>query len=385
VGKPHRRIAVTIALLAIGALVLAAAASYGGTAPTRTATSRRALPDVGYATKQIKLFSALPRFKAPGPPVDVSSLKGKTIFNITVSSAVPFCNSVDGYMAGVARNAGLKFVEFKNQGQPSEWVQGIHQAINTHASIISLQCGILPKIIAPQIREATRAGIPVVASHYTDVSFPTPTLLKAAAFGRFLQAARLDVDYAIKDAGGKPLDVLVIYPKEIVPALQMIAAIKDEIKTHCGPQCKAKYINVPTARWATDLENEVRTALTADANVNYVIPIFDSMSLFAAPGIQAAGGAGKVKITTFNGTPPILKLIDKGNVVVMDVGENTKWLGYLNMDQIFRVLAHMKPVHKYAGPLRIIDKSNIGETGADYEGGFGTGFVSGYRKLWGLK
>ena len=77
--------------------------------------------------------------------------------------------------------------------------------------------------------------------------------------------------------------------------------------------------------------------------LNYVIPFVDGMAQFAAAGITAAGKTGKVKISTFNGTPFALKMIQDGDVVAMDVGENLDWLGWADMDQALRILVGAKP------------------------------------------
>ena len=58
-----------------------------------------------------------------------------------------------------------------------------------------------------------------------------------------------------------------------------------------------------------------------------MIPFVDGMTQYTAAGITAAGKTGKVKISTFNGTPFALKMIQDGDVVASDIGENLDWLG----------------------------------------------------------
>ena len=100
----------------------------------------------------------------------------------------------------------------------------------------------------------------------------------------------------------------------------------------CGG-CKYTIVNVPIPDWATKIQTEVQSALVKSPETNYVIPFVDGMSQFAAAGITAAGKTGKVKISTFNGTPFALKLIQDGDVVAMDVGENLDWLGRADIDR----------------------------------------------------
>ena len=90
-----------------------------------------------------------------------------------------------------------------------------------------------------------------------------------------------------------------------------------------------------------------------------MIPFVDGMAQYAAAGITAAGKTDKVKISTFNGTPFALKMIQDGNIVAMDVGENLDWLGWADMDQALRILVGAKPVQSEHTPLRVFDESNV--------------------------
>jgi ribose transport system substrate-binding protein len=129
----------------------------------------------------------------------------------------------------------------------------------------------------------------------------------------------------------------------------------------------------------------VQAALTADPGINYVIALYDSAEApFAEAGIRAAGKVGRVKISTFNGTPEILKKVEDGDIIAMDVGENLQWIAYAVMDQSMRIIGGLKPVKNPRVPLRVFDDSNIAQAGPKFLGGFGTAYVRGYEKLWRL-
>ncbi len=68
----------------------------------------------------------------------------------------------------------------------------------------------------------------------------------------------------------------------------------------------------------------------------------------------------------------------------MDVGENLDWLGWANIDQAMRLLAHIPPVKSENTPLRVFDASNVKEAGVPPKPsqGYGNAYVSGYKKLW---
>jgi ribose transport system substrate-binding protein len=366
------------------AMTLAAcgSSSTGGSASTST-SSTADLPNVNYASAQVKKYSQQPTFTPPGPPVDVAKLKGDSIFNIPTSSSIPFCNTIDQDMKAIAQQAGLHFTEFSNQGSPSQWAAGVEQAISAHANLISLQCGILPQTLAPQLSQARAHHILIAGSHLADVSYPKPALLNSLTAAQFDLAAKLMVDYAVQKQAGKAVDALVVTANEVTPSEGMVSSIQSEMSKVCGPTCHVHVVNVPVTEWATKIQSTVQSSLIAHPNINWVFPIYDGMALYAAPGVAAAGKTSSVHIATYNGTPPALKLVKQGSIS-MDVDENPEWVAYVNMDEIFRDLAHMTPLKNPAGPLRVIDSANVGSTGPNFRSGFGSSFVSGYRKLWGL-
>jgi len=350
---------------------------------------------VAYATQQINAASALPTFKLVAPSFDMSAIKGKTIFNIPVTSAVPYVVSVDKQAAQVAAKYGAKWVEYTNQGTPTQWTAGINQAIAQHADVIILAQGTAVQLIVPAMQKAKAAGIPVVITHdfqNGQVNTPPPTgpganvvaLTKAFVNVPFWEAARLEADYVIQQTGGKGDDVIFTSP-DVPPSNGITAAMQKEFSDHC-PACKVKVINVPLSDWGTKIAPETQAALSSDPNVNWITPIYDSMSLFAQQGVTAAGKSGSVHIASYNGTPAVMKLIQDGNIMSMDVGENITWLAYATMDQVGRVLTGAPIVAdgNEQTPLRVFTKKNINETGTPPSPnlGYGTAYQTGYDALW---
>ena len=353
---------------------------------TRSAVKTHATAaDLAYVAAQIAKAKGIPKFIVPGPAFDVKKAAGKTIFNIPISSAIPFVKTIDDAMVAVAKKVGVKFIEFPTQGKPSEWVQGINQAIAQKVDLIDLQAAPNPSFLQPQLAAAKKAGIPVTVTHLFDIHQAFPPNVTALVPIDFTTAARWEIDWAILQTKGHA-NVFIIKSAEVVPSNTIVAAMQDELKKHCGTACKSRVVNVPVTDWATKIQSEVQSALTADPGINYVIPIYDSMSQFAAPGILAAGKAGKVHIATFNGTPFVMKMLAEGNIVDFEVGENLDWIGYGNMDQNLRILAGLKPVKTEYLALRAFTKDNIKQAGTPPKVniGYGNAYLTGYLKLWGL-
>ena len=113
------------------------------------------------------------------------------------------------------------------------------------------------------------------------------------------------------------------------------------------------------------------------------------MTAFAVAGIKAAGAQSRVKLGTVDGSASVLELIarqpDTG-VILFDIGTSLDWHGWADMDVILRVLTGAPVPASQHLPRRIFDATNIAAAGTPPSplGGYGTSYVAGYSKLWGL-
>lgn len=346
--------------------------------------------DVAGAKAQIDEFRGIPEFVPPGPAFDaVTELRGKTIFEIPITSEVPFVAAVERGMEQAASEVGAKLVVYPNQGQPTQWAQGIRTAISQGVDAITLLAQN-PALLGPQIKQATEAGIAVIVLRTTGEGEPCQTDADGKTYGTtcvpgpFEQAGRLEADWVIQDADGEA-NVLVITSNDARSTMPLMAGLNEEFRTRC-PACELTIVDVPIPEWALRIRTEVQSALVRDPAINYVIPIYDSMSQFVLPAIRAAQAVDRVKIAAFNGTPFVLELMQDGDVVAMDAGENLSWLGWAAMDQAFRVIAGEAPVRSEHTPLRVFDDGNVDDAGSPprYDAGYGSAYVEGYRKLWGV-
>src|SRR6185437_1402618 len=60
------------------------------------------------------------KFTPPGPAIDPSSLKGKLIFTIPSSTAIPFCDVVDKQMDEFAKRLGMRHEVWQTQARSEE-------------------------------------------------------------------------------------------------------------------------------------------------------------------------------------------------------------------------------------------------------------------------
>ena len=378
---PRWVLAIAVCLVSASSLVVP-----GAVAARHTVQSQKAI-NLAYFRARVAKFSAKPTFAPPGPAFNArAAVKGKTLFTIPASSAVPFVTTISNNMAAVASLVGLKYKVWTNQGQPSQWSQGMQAAINQKVSSIDLLAGINPALLEPQIQAAKRAGITTVVAHLYDLHQATAPNLSAVVNIPYNQAGRLLADWAIVKTQGK-LDALVITINEVLSTAPMVAGIRSEAQK-CGAGCKLSFVNVSIPEIATRIQPQVQSGLARDPKINYVIALYDSAEApFAVAGIKAAHAEGRVKVVTFNGTPSVLKMVQDRNVVEIDIGENLKWIALGIMDQHMRLMAGLTPVKNEHIPLRIFSSANIAATGNPPQDstGFGSSYVQGFYKVWGLK
>ncbi len=393
-GRTRRRGPLMVIAVAVGAaLVSAACSSTSGTsaggasstvASSAASSAASGSGGVAAAAAELAKYTGIPTFTAPGPSIDISSLKGKTVYSIMQSSSNPFLAATETAQKALADQLGINYVQYTTQGTPAEWIRGINQAIAVKASAILLDA-LDPRLVAPQVTAAKAAGIPVVSAQFYDLSQVSSASsdLAAVRADNFTEAAKLEADQAIKDTDGKA-DVVVVENEEQLSTMAMLTSLKAEFAANC-PACKVKYINVPSADWATKIQTEVQSAIVSDPGVNYVIPIYDPMSQFVIPAITATSKTNKIHIATFNGIPAVLSLVASGPDVKMDVGENMEWLAYANLDEIFRVMLGQPPLADEKTALRVFTTDNIADTGNPpaFNKGFGTAYTTGYTTLWG--
>jgi len=336
-----------------------------------------------YFKGKLGAFTKKPDFSAPGPAFDAAKCaRGKTIFSIPQSSANPFTANIEKAMAAAAKKVGLGFTVWENQGNRTEYVQGMNTALNQKANLIDLLAGPDPRALVPQVKAAAEAGIPTVASHFNGYE-QSKEVAKFAAGDvpiDYFTAGGLLVDWAVTKTEGK-LNALIVTAPGPLSSDSTLAGMKAELAKCEG--CKSKVVEFPDS-WASKITPGVQAALLADPSINYIIVMYDPMTQFVAPAVTLTGS--KAKIDGFNGTPFAVGFVQQGKVDMI-LGENLDWIGYAIVDDELRRLCGMAAVADPKMPLYIFDASNAADAGTppQLSQGYGDAYVGGYAKLWQLK
>lgn len=338
-----------------------------------------------YFKAQVAPYTAKPTFTAPGAAFDaVNCAKGKTLFSIPQSSANPFTANIEKAMQAAAAKVGLGFTDWENQGQTTQYVQGMDTAVNQKVSLIDLLAGPDPRALVPQVAAAKAAGIPVIASHFN--GFEQSGIVAKYAAGDvpidYFKAGSLLADWAIMRTNGK-MNALVVTASGPLSSDSTLAGIKAEI-AKC-PACTFKILDYP-GDWQSKITPGVQAALLADPTVNYIITMYDPMTQFVVPAVTITGSQDRVKVDGFNGTPFAVGFVQDGKVD-MDLGENLDWIGDAVVDSELRTMCGLAPVKDPKMPLYIFTADNAKDAGTPpgLSTGYGDAYVDGYAKLWQLK
>ena len=333
----------------------------------------------------VEAHRSLPAYTPNGEPFDIRAVAaGKRMLSIPNTSSNQFLKGIIAREIEVGKEIGLEVREWENQGQPSQWVQGIEYAIANNFDIVDLISGVNPDVIEPQLEAAAKAGVRVFTSHFYDPSQPENPLLAGDLPFKFYDQGWIMGNWMIAQTEGNG-HAIVVKSDEVPPTEPLVRGIRDAIEQNC-PNCTiTQEINVGITEWGTKIQPSVQAALIANPNVNFVLPIYDSMSQFVVPAVELTGKSDSVKIATGNGTPFVLDFIREGKVD-MDVGESLDWVARATIDGYMRNLAGLPMPEDLGVPLYIFDKTNVETAGvpAVANQGYGEDYVKGFHETWQL-
>jgi ribose transport system substrate-binding protein len=337
----------------------------------------------------IDQHSGQPEFEAPGPELDASQVQGRTVAVIAIDLRVPALTEVAESLKDVAEQIGVTATVFDGQGNPTQVNQGMSRAIDDKVDAI-ISVGLPVQIIADQIAAAKDAGIPVVDVVNTPPQRDVPGQgSDPNVFGNVAPdselVGQLLAATAIVETDGEA-DVAVMNTSELTASAVLVGGITDTLD-RCDT---CSYIETDTALvdWATELPGQASSVIRSNPDVNFMLPMYDGMALFATTGVRQAGGTGQVQMASFNGTAAALDLVAQGDIMVADPAQNNEWAAWAAMDQALRGMLDLEPADPVL-PIRYVgtddlDGVDTSSQTAVNEALFGTGFRDGFLKLWGL-
>jgi ribose transport system substrate-binding protein len=385
-GRLRSRVVGAAALVAFSAI--AAAGGVPGFAATLS--SGHSAAGIAAAQADVKRYSVLPKWQAPGPPVKASKARGKTCAYVPVAAGIPFTNfSYAGFKAA-AKVVGVKTKFFSTAGSPQTWSQAIEQAVGQNVDCIVTQ-GVNLAVVQSAVHRAAKAHIPIIESFIREPQLgPNPGGFAEVAPSCKAVGVALGA-YAVVQSKQK-IDATIFTSSDSPCSNPLVSGIQSEMAKTCGSGCKTHVVDVPVADWATKLGSETSSALTSRPDTNWLFPLYDGEMGYVIPAVRQAGAVTKVQAGSYNATPGIVGDIPGHLVLTADVGSPYTWYGYGLMDEALRAMTGMKaaPGAKEQIPIVLFTSSNF--TSAmnkqppdTWYGAAGKSVASDFQKLWGIK
>lgn len=347
-------------------------------------------PKVAQATKLANAIMRPVKWTAPGPAIPVGqSLRGDKV-QLVAAVDNQFSETGGKAMQAAGAVAGVKVSTDYTGGTLSEIESGMEAAITEHAKALVVM-SVPPAAIEQPIKNVIAHGIPVIMMGDHDPG-PLNTIEKAAGIsaditGCYKCAGQAEAEFVVSASKGNA-HALFINSPDIGDATLEQNGFKSEMHALC-PSCTVQTVGIPVANWTTQITSTVSSALTAHPDINYIVPVFDTMEVFVTPAIKAANATGRVKLASFNASEAQMKEMQTGAqpTWVADGGYDGTWWGWAAMDDVYRVMLHKPALPSEAVPLRFFTRATVQSynLGGSQDPWYGNPqYVSGFKKLWGI-
>jgi ribose transport system substrate-binding protein len=377
-----RRAALALVLAVSSAIALAACST-----PSSTDTSKSSSSSVpADVTTSLAKYEGTPTLAYSGTPFDASSLKGKKVWWVPWDNSNPFLAALGANFQKAMTAQGIGVTTCDGKSNPVDYNGCISSAVSHGAAAIEAD-GIVAQVFATPLAQAVKAGIPVLNGAGEDAADPLFKGLAGQSSQPFTLAGGVAADWIIADSGASA-HVLFLTSPDVIGSVQEQKAFSSRMKAEC-PKCDVTVKGVTVANWATDLGTTTNAELLKNPAINYVVPAFDPMSQFTDPAIQQAGKSSSVKVVTVNGSLQQMKDLSTKGLVKAEVGFDLNALGYIEADQLMRVLDKLPPTTSAYAPMRLFDAKNVGgltltqdaaNNGSWYAGSGTT--EAAFTKLW---
>ena len=378
-AKKKMRFGFVAAALAAGLVLSGCSSSSEEAAPTEAASAPAAAD--GLATAKAAYDAALAAsltFAYPGDAFDASAASGKRVAMISINDQIPVLKQWTDTIAAGLESQGVTITQKSDAGGVIDPLPKFFaQAVTDKVDLI-----ITNAVPAAVIPLADLGDIPVMTTNQT--AAPGVAVADGIAadpsFDYTLAASLMADWFCVTGAGAGNAVVWGSEGQASSPI--MLQTIKDRVAEVC-PDAKVDYQDAPLATWFDGtLDGVAKNAVTADATITHLMPIYDGMTIATGAGRDAAGSAAIQ--SSFNMTPAVAAGIGTSSVK-MDVGCPNDWFSYATVDAGLRLLTGNAVPDNYGITCKVFDESNIGSIDATVENSvnwYGIDFAAEFAKFW---
>lgn len=378
-----------VALAACGSSSSSSSSGGSSAGSSSSGTTSSGSPGIAQAKTLVAQEEKTPAFTGPTSKVDIAKAKGKTVYYVSLTEEIPALHEWGVVLAQQLKAAGVTTQKCDAKGSPDGITTCLQQALAAKPDMIVAQA-LDTKFIASYIARAKAAGIKFVTAQTGVPGIPTIPGDDAEVTFDYAQVGRVLADWFIADSGcakGGPQVITSTSSRQ--PSAAEVSGIQSEVKKLCPSLSIPSVQNVLIPDWPTNLSTTTRSLITANPNLNYMLPLYDGMTIYMVPAINGILAAkSRVKVASFNATPVVIQNeLAKQSPLAADVGGPNQWYGVALADQVLRVLAGQKPVASENVPLRLFTRDNVGTIDPTKDESTWYGSVNPiceYHKLWGL-
>jgi ribose transport system substrate-binding protein len=320
-------------------------------------------------------------FVAPGPKLDGTSLKGQSVWYVSLSQAIPVLGREQNGLQQAAAALGMSVHICDGKFQPALAAGCINAAVAAGAKGIVTD-SIVVAAVSTAIANAASHHVPIVAmsavgTNTKDVAFFTN--------GDEMSQA-IAANWIIADSKGTA--------QVLGTSIQDDSGANNDITAGSAPEfARCPGCTVATANYTSSsvpsVPSVVSSSLLSHPRVTYGFPQFDFLVPLFKSGVQTAGFTNKMKIVSTNAVLSSMQLVKSGGQAA-DVGSNRNYSGWGAMDALLRLINGMPVPATSTIPQRVFDSQNIGSINLTEDAAI-TGewwgpldYQKSFETLWGL-
>lgn len=388
-NSKSRGMGLTAIVLSGGILAACGSSSSSATTTTTGAASTASTSSAGLAqAKQIVAKAmAAPAWGGPTASVNTSNLKGKTVWLVNLTEEIPALHEWAAVAQQELKRAGVNVQICDAKGSPQGITTCMQQAIAAKPNVL-VAMALDTTFIKSYISQATSAGIKVITAQTGTPGSTHGTGAVAEVTFNYPEVGKLLGAWFASSSNCTGYPQIITSTSSRQPSAAEVAGIQSEIAAACPNNKPIPVVNSLIPDWSTTLAPTTRSILTANSKIDYLLPLYDGMTIYMNPAIEQLHLSRKIQVGSFNATPQVMQseLAVKSSLAA-DVGGPNQWYGFALADETFRVLAGAPVVTNENIPLRLFTRANIGSINlkANESTWYGTvNYTCNYEKLWGM-
>ncbi|MDA8263942.1 MAG: substrate-binding domain-containing protein [Actinomycetota bacterium] len=376
-----------VPLLAVSLSTVSSASSLRGGSATHAGIEKTAVkPGVAAAERYLAASERPVVWRGPTKPVRrIGSVRGKSVDIVNLTQEIPALAEWADTAQAQLRALGVRASICDAGGSPTGIVSCMQQGISEHPNVL-IALALNTTFIQKYVTQAKAAGIKVITGQtgvpgrsqakgaLAEVTFNYPEV------GHILGAWFA----AQSHCSGYPQ--IITSTSSAQPSAAEVKGIQRALTQYC-PGDKARPVqNVLIPNWATQLPTLTRSDLLANPSLDYLLPLYDGMTIYMLPAIEQTNVGRTIKVASFNATPVVMQTeLARHTDLAADIGGPNRWYAYALTDETLRVLTGSPVVVNENVPLRMFDSADLAKINVHNSSTWygPVNWACDYHKLWG--